>query len=103
VPFPQHYPPTHKCLFRNLVLGRAWEYSKTTHALAPFSPTPTSFDTTLTLTALHFNLDGNFSFFLKDYEPNQDLELSSNSFKLTFQRMPHLLASGRSRMVFEHL
>jgi len=26
----------------------------------------------------------------------------SNSFKLTFQRMPHLLKSGKSGMVFEH-
>ncbi len=66
LPFSQHYPPTHTRLFHNLFLGREKEYSRITHALAPFSPTPTSSDTTLTLTALHPNLNGHFSFFLKD-------------------------------------
>jgi hypothetical protein len=50
--------------------------------LAPFSPTLLSIFTTL-----HLELDGHFLLFLKDYELNQDLELSSNSYKLTFQHM----------------
>jgi hypothetical protein len=60
-------------------------------------------DTTSTLTTLHFESDGYFPLFFKDYKPNQDFEIVSNSFKLVFQRMPHLSASGLSRMVFEHL
>jgi hypothetical protein len=42
-----------------------------------------SFDTTLTLIALHFESYGYFMFFLNDYELNQDIEFSFNSFKLT--------------------
>jgi hypothetical protein len=53
--------------------------------LAPFSLTPTFSDTTSALTALHLESNGYFSFFLEDYEPNQDLKLSSNSLKLAFQ------------------
>jgi hypothetical protein len=59
-----------------------------------------SFTTTSALTALHPESNGYFSFFLEDYELNQDLELSFDYFKLAFQRMPHLLANGHSRMVF---
>jgi hypothetical protein len=63
-----------------------------------------SFDTTtLVLTTLHFELNGYFPFFLEDYELDQDFEPFFDSFKLTFQHMPHLLASGPSRMVFEHI
>jgi hypothetical protein len=72
-----------------------------THVLAPLSLTPTSFDTTSTLIALHPESNGYFPLFLEDCELNQDLKLSSNSFKLTFHYMPHLLANGPSRMVFE--
>jgi hypothetical protein len=79
------------------------EHSRATHALAPFSLAPMSFDTTLALTALHLDLDGYILFILKDYEPDQDFELSSNSFKSTIQQMTHLLVSGYFRMVFEHL
>ncbi len=43
-----------------------------------------SSDTTLNLTALHPKLNGYFSFLKKVYELDQDLNLSSNSFKLTF-------------------
>jgi hypothetical protein len=43
------------------------------------------------------------SLFLKDYERDQDLELSSDYFKLTFKWMSHLLASGPFGTVFEHL
>jgi hypothetical protein len=71
--------------------------------LAPFSPTPTSSNTISVLTALHFNSHGYFSFFLEDYEPDQDFKLSFDSFKLAFQRMPHLLVSGFFGMVFEHI
>ncbi len=78
------------------------EHFRTTHALAPFSPTPTSFDTTSVITALHPDLNGCFLLIFKDYEPDQDFELSSDSFKLEFQHMPHLLANGHFRMVFEH-
>ncbi len=42
-------------------------------------------------------------YFVEDYELNQDLELSFDSFKLTFQHMLNLFANGPSRMVFEHL
>jgi hypothetical protein len=71
--------------------------------LAPFFPTPTSFDTTLTLIALHPESNGYFLLLFGDYKPNKDLKLSSNSFKLTFQRMLHLSIGGLSRIVFEHL
>jgi len=86
---PQYDPPTHKCLLHNLILGCVGEYFRVTDTLAPFSLTPISFNTTSVLTTLHLDLDGYFSFFLKDYEPDQDLKLSSDSFKLTFQRMSH--------------
>jgi hypothetical protein len=71
--------------------------------LAPFSPTPTSSNTAPSLIALHYESNGYFPLFFKDYEPNQDLELSSNSFKLAFQCMPHLSMSGPFGMVFQHL
>jgi hypothetical protein len=92
VPLPQHDPITHKHFLCNLVLRCAREYSTATHALAPFSLEPMFFDTTSILTRLHLELNNYFSFFLKNYEPNQDLEFSSNSFKLAFQHMPHMLA-----------
>jgi len=103
VPLPQHDPPAHKSLFYNLFFGCVGEYFRVNHALAPFSHTPTSFDTTPTFTAQHLELNGNFPLFFKDYKLDQNLELSSNSFKLTFQCMPHLSASGHFGMVFEHL
>jgi hypothetical protein len=71
--------------------------------LAPFSPAPTSTNTILAFNAQHLELNGYFPFFLEDYEVDQYLELSSNSFKLVFQCMPHLLANGLYGMVFEHL
>jgi hypothetical protein len=43
------------------------------------------------------------SYFLEDYKPNQNLELSFDSFKLMFQCMSHLSASGPFGIVFEHL
>jgi len=102
MPLPQHDPLTHKCLLCSLILGRTWEYFRATHTLEPFSPTPTSLNTISVLIALHLNLDGYIPFFLKDYKLNQDLKLSFDSFKLSFQHMPDLLASGHSRMGFEH-
>ncbi len=92
VPFPQHDPITHKHFLCNLVLRCAREYFKTTHALASFSLEPMFFDTTSILTRLCPELNNYILFFLQDYEPNQHLEFSSNSFKLAFQRMPHMLA-----------
>jgi hypothetical protein len=103
IPFPQHGPPTHKRLFRNLTLGRVGEYSWTIHALAPFFLAPTSSNTTSTFITVHLKSNGYFPFFLEDYEPNQDLEFFFNSFKLTFQHMPHVSTNGHFRMVFEHL
>jgi hypothetical protein len=70
--------------------------------LAPFSPTPISSNTTSVPTALHPKSNGYFLLFLENYEPNQDLELSSNSFKLTFQHMLHLSTRDIFGMVFEH-
>jgi hypothetical protein len=89
MPFPQHDPPIHKCFLHSLIIRRAKQYSWATHILAPFSLTPTSFDTTSTFIALHFNLDGYPPLFLEDYKLNQNLELSSISFKLAFQHMLH--------------
>jgi hypothetical protein len=71
--------------------------------LAPFFPTPTSSDTTSTLTALHPKSNGYFSLFLENYKPDQDLKFSFDYFKSAFQCMPHLSASGPFKMVFEHL
>ncbi len=73
IPFPQHDLPTHKHLFRSLALGCIKEYFWVAHVLAPFFPTPTSFDTTSTFTALHPNLDGYFPLFFNDYKLDQDL------------------------------
>jgi len=102
VPFPQHDTPTHKHLISSLVFGHVGEYSRATCTLAPFSPAPMSSNTTSAFIALHPESNGYFSLFLEDYEPNQDLELSFDSFKLTFQHMPHKLASGFFGMVLKH-
>jgi hypothetical protein len=45
--FPQHDPSGHKRLFYILVFGHKKEYFSITHILAPFSLTPTSFETPL--------------------------------------------------------
>jgi len=71
--------------------------------LAPLSLAPTSSNTTFTLTALHPESNGYFPLFLEDYELNQNPKLSSDSFKLAFQHMLHLLANGFFGMVFENL
>ncbi len=102
-----------QCLFSNMILQfinifffSSWmcrRIFQATHALAPLSLAPTSFDTTSTLTILHFELHCHFSLFLEDYELDQDLELFSDSFKLTFQPMSHLSTSGPFGMIFEHL
>jgi hypothetical protein len=70
MPFPQHDFPTHKRKFYNLTFGRAREYSRATHDLTPFSPTPTPFDTTSIFTTLHPKSNGYFTFFFEDYEPD---------------------------------
>ncbi len=95
----QHDPLVHKHCFQNLVFRRVREYFKVTCTLAPFSPAPLSSDTILALIALHPELDGYFSLFLENYELDQDLEFSSDSFNLAFQCMPHLLVSGPFGMV----
>jgi hypothetical protein len=100
IPLLKHYPPTHKGLFRSLTFGRAREYSQITFILAPLFFSPTSFDTASTFTALHLESNGYFLLFLEDYKPNQNLELFPNSFKLVFQCMSHLLASGLFGMIF---
>jgi hypothetical protein len=81
--FPQHDPLIHKCFFHDLIFGRVGEYFKTTHTLAPFSHAPMSFNTTSAFTTLHPKSNGYFLFFLEDYKLDQDLELSSDFFKLT--------------------
>jgi hypothetical protein len=103
MPLPQHDLRVHKCVLRNFIFRCAKEYSQVTHVLAPFTPTPTFFDTTSILTALHLESNGHFPLFLKDCELDQDFKLSFNSFKLAFQRMLDLSVSGFSKMVFEHL
>jgi hypothetical protein len=71
--------------------------------LAPFSLALTSFETTLTLTILHFESNGFFLLFLEDYELDQDLKLSFDFFKLAFQCMLHLYINGHYGMVCEHI
>jgi len=61
-----------------------------------------SLHTTSTFTTLHPKSNGYFPFSPQNYKLNQDFKLSSDYFKLTFQRMPHLMASGLFMMVFEH-
>ncbi len=100
MPLPQHDRWVHKCILHNFVLRRTREYFWATCVLAPFTPTPTSSNTTSILMVLHLKSNDHFLLFLKDYELNQDFKLSFNSFKLTFQHMLHLLASGPSGMVF---
>jgi hypothetical protein len=39
---------------------------------------------------LHPKINGHFSFFLKNYEPNQNLEFSSDSFKLASMHAPFI-------------
>jgi hypothetical protein len=75
VPFPQHETPIHKHLLYDLIIGCEGEYFRANYALAPFSPIPTSFNTTPSLIALHHESNGYFPLFLKDYEPDQNLEL----------------------------
>ncbi len=99
IPFPQHDPLIHKRLFYSLTFGHVREYFRVVRVLASFSPTPTSSNTTLVNTALHFKLDGYFPLFLEDYKLDWDLKLSSDSFKLVFQRMLHLSINGPSGMV----
>jgi hypothetical protein len=70
IPFPQHDPPTHKRLFCNVTFGLIREYFQVVCILAPFSPTPKSFDTTSTFTTLHPKLNGYFPLFLKNYKPD---------------------------------
>jgi hypothetical protein len=89
-------------LVRNLALGCVGEYFRVAHTLTSFCFTPTSFDTSLALTALHPKLDGYFSFFFDDYEPDQYLKFYLDSFKLAFQCTSHLSANGFIGMVFEH-
>ncbi len=60
---PQHDSITHKCLFHNLVMGDAREYSQTIHILTPFFLSPMSFDTTLVFYVLHPQSYGFFPFF----------------------------------------
>ncbi len=103
IPFPQHDPPTHKCLFHNLTLSHVGEYFQATHILTPFFPAPTSSDTTLVPTTLHPKSYGYFLLFLKEHKLDQDLELFFDSFKLAFQCKSHLSANGHFGMVFEHL
>jgi len=71
--------------------------------LAPFSFAPTFSNTTLTFIALDLESNDSFLFFLENYKSNQNLELSFDSFKLTFQRMSYLIKNGHSKMDFEHL
>jgi hypothetical protein len=40
---------------------------------------------------------------MEDFEFNQNLKFSSNSFKLAFNYFPNLLTIGPFNMVFEHL
>ncbi len=80
-PLAQHDLLTHKHLLHSLVLGCGRKYSRTASVLTPFSPTFTSFDTTLVFTSPHLKSNNFFPFFLEDYELNEDLKLSSNSFK----------------------
>jgi hypothetical protein len=51
----QHDPTIHKYLLHHLIFKRVGEYFRATHALAPFSPTPMSLDTTLVLTTYTMN------------------------------------------------
>jgi hypothetical protein len=74
IPLPQHDPLTHECLFCSLTFGRVREYFWAVHILAPFSPTPTSYDTTLTLTTLHPEPNDYFLFFLKYYKLDKDFK-----------------------------
>ncbi len=96
--FPQHDLLIHKCMFSSLTLGCAGQYS---HTLAPFFPAPTPFDTTSVLITLHFESNGYFMLFLEYYKLDQDFEFFFDSFKLAFQYMLHLLASGLYGMTFE--
>jgi hypothetical protein len=92
----QHDPQTHKHISHSLVLGRVGEYFQVACVLAPFSLTPMFSKTTSVFTTLYLELDNFFSFFLRTYELDYDLELLFDSFKLTFQCMPNFFA----RMVF---
>ncbi len=103
MPPTQHDTPTHKHFLRSLILRCVRKYFHVARVLAPFFLAPTYFNATLALINLHLKSDEVFPLFLEEYKPNQDLEFSSNSFKLTFQHMPNLSSSGFSRMVFEPL
>jgi len=87
----------------SLVFEHVIEYSHATHIFALFFHAHESSNTTSTFTALHFESDDFFLVFVKNYEQNQDFELSFDFIKLAFQHMPHLSTSGHFGMVFEHL
>jgi hypothetical protein len=63
IPFSQHDPPTHKHLLHNFAFRHVGEYFQATRALAPFSSSSTSFNTTSTFITLHPEADGYFVFF----------------------------------------
>jgi len=100
---PQHNHLAHERLLHSLVFGWVGEYFQIVHTLAPLFLGPMFFDTILVLSTLHLQSNGFHLLFLKDYELDHDLKLSSDFFKLAFQHMSHLSASDLSRMNFEHL
>jgi hypothetical protein len=99
-PYSSTWFLAHKHLLHSLTFRHAREYSQATHILAPFFLAPTFFDTTLALSTLHLESNGYFPLFLEYYKLDQNLELSSNDFKLTFKCMLHLLINGHFGMVF---
>jgi hypothetical protein len=62
---PQHDSLVKKRLLYSLVIKRVREYFQVTCVLAPLSPSPMSFDTTLAFIALHPKSNGYFPFFPK--------------------------------------
>ncbi len=51
----------------------------------------------------HFRFILRCSYSLMEFQPEVDLDFSLDMFKTTFIHLVHLLASGLSGMVFEHL
>jgi hypothetical protein len=71
--FTQHDLPTHKCLLHSLTLGHATKYFQAICVWAPFSPSPTSANTTSTFITLHPELNGYFPIFFKNTSQNKTL------------------------------
>jgi len=96
-------PPLHQ-LRQNLALQCIKEFMNLINVFAPLAPTLSSSKIVSTLLVLHSpNIDSPYLDSLLNFQPNSNLKLFVDSFKLTFLHMFHLSDGGPFGMVLEHL